>query len=75
MNQPYSKIIDCFKQSIVGIHTMVAEHFGISVVEMLAAGLIVVAHDSAGPKLDIIRDSQFLASAKEDYIAKLRTVL
>jgi len=29
---------------------MEAEHFGISVVEMLAAGLIVVAHNSAGPK-------------------------
>ena len=26
----------------------------IAVVEMMAAGLIVIAHDSAGPKMDII---------------------
>ena len=54
---------------------MEAEHFGISVVEMLAAGLIVVAHNSAGPKMDIIRDEDYLADTKEDYIQKLRTIL
>jgi len=54
---------------------MEAEHFGISVVEMLAAGLIVVAHNSAGPKQDIIKDEQFLAESKEDYIDKLRKVI
>lgn len=36
---------------------MKAEHFGISIVEMMAAGLIVLAHKSAGPKMDIIRDN------------------
>jgi len=30
------------------------EHFGISIVEMMSAGLIVIAHNSAGPKMDII---------------------
>jgi alpha-1,2-mannosyltransferase len=35
---------------------MEAEHFGISIVEMLAAGLIVVAHNSAGPRFDIIKE-------------------
>ena len=30
------------------------EHFGICIVEYMASGLIVVAHDSAGPKNDII---------------------
>ena len=30
----------------VGLHTMWNEHFGIGVVEMMAAGLAVVAHDS-----------------------------
>lgn len=32
------------------------EHFGISVVELMAAGLVVIAHNSGGPKLDIIPD-------------------
>jgi len=30
------------------------EHFGIGVVEMMAAGLLVIAHNSGGPKSDII---------------------
>jgi len=34
---------------------MRAEHFGISIVEMMASGLITVAHNSAGPKYDIIQ--------------------
>ncbi len=38
----------------VGLHTIWNEHFGISVVEMMAAGLIVVAHNSGGPRSDII---------------------
>jgi len=32
---------------------------------MLAAGLIVVAHNSAGPKEDIICDNNYLANTKE----------
>lgn len=30
------------------------EHFGISLVEMMAAGLIVVGHRSGGPLRDIV---------------------
>ena len=26
------------------------EHFGIAIVELMASGIITVAHDSAGPK-------------------------
>ena len=33
---------------------MKEEHFGISIVEMMSAGLITIAHASAGPKHDII---------------------
>ena len=33
---------------------MTDEHFGIGVVEMMSAGLFTIAHDSAGPKFDII---------------------
>ncbi len=64
VNQPYSKIQECLKDSWFGLHTMEAEHFGISVVEMLAAGLLVVAHNSAGPRFDIIKDQRFLAASK-----------
>ena len=30
------------------------EHFGIGIVEMMAAGLIVIANNSGGPKSDIV---------------------
>lgn len=38
----------------VGVNAMWNEHFGIGVVEYMAAGLIPVVHNSGGPKLDIV---------------------
>ena len=61
----FPELLDKFKTGHYGIHTMEAEHFGISVVEMLAAGCLVVAHNSAGPKLDIIQDQRFLAETQK----------
>ncbi|KAL3805936.1 hypothetical protein HJC23_007897 [Cyclotella cryptica] len=54
LNQPYSVLKDYLSRASVGIHTMWNEHFGIGVVEMMAAGLVTVAHNSGGPKSDII---------------------
>jgi alpha-1,2-mannosyltransferase len=53
------------------------EHFGISVVELMAGGVIAVAHDSAGPRMDIIRDGEtgFLAKDAEDYAKKINMIL
>ncbi len=61
----------------IGIHTMRDEHFGISVVEMMAAGLITVAHRSGGPLTDIIseRETGFLAESVEEYSDILVDVL
>ena len=48
------------------------EHFGISLVEMLAGGLIVVAHNSAGTKEDILIDGVgFLCEEVEDYMLSI----
>lgn len=52
----------------VGIHTMIDEHFGISLVEFLAAGLLVVAHNSAGPKMDILNVSPFTSKTIKDKV-------
>lgn len=43
-NISYQDLIQQYKQASIGIHTMWNEHFGISVVELMAAGLITVAH-------------------------------
>mmetsp|Transcript_62963 Transcript_62963/g.147801 ORF Transcript_62963/g.147801 Transcript_62963/m.147801 type:complete len:494 (+) Transcript_62963:38-1519(+) len=68
-------------QADVGLHTMRDEHFGISVVEFMAAGAVVIAHNSAGPALDIVtpladgRRTGLLANDDEDYAQKLAEAL
>ncbi|KDQ21583.1 glycosyltransferase family 4 protein [Botryobasidium botryosum FD-172 SS1] len=54
LNAPYSELLDWLARSSIGLSTMVDEHFGINVVEFMAAGLIPLAHASGGPLLDIV---------------------
>jgi glycosyltransferase involved in cell wall biosynthesis len=42
--------------SLVCLHTMWNEHFGISCVESMAAGTVLIAHNSGGPRADIVVD-------------------
>jgi alpha-1,2-mannosyltransferase len=66
------------------------EHFGIGIVEMMAAGLVVIAHNSGGPKSDIIVPIQnnnnnnkgnsilttgFLASSVDEYAERIHYIL
>jgi alpha-1,2-mannosyltransferase len=41
---------EILRTSKVFLHTMVDEHFGVSIVEALASGCVTVVHDSGGPK-------------------------
>lgn len=66
--------------SMIGLHAMWNEHFGIGVVECMAAGQIMVAHKSGGPKADIIEEAEgsrngFLASDEFEYAAALATII
>ncbi|VDK72831.1 unnamed protein product [Litomosoides sigmodontis] len=54
LNASVDKVATLLEESLIGIHTMQNEHFGISVVEGIAAGQIMIAHNSGGPKLDIL---------------------
>ncbi|KAI0025063.1 hypothetical protein F4780DRAFT_792642 [Xylariomycetidae sp. FL0641] len=54
LDAPWSEILEWLGKASVGVNGMWNEHFGIGVVEYLAAGLISVVHNSGGPKLDIV---------------------
>ncbi|KAF8515293.1 glycosyltransferase family 4 protein [Gautieria morchelliformis] len=54
VNAPYPVLLDYISRASIGFSTMVDEHFGINIVEFLAAGLIPVVHASGGPLHDIV---------------------
>jgi len=57
-NAPWGAITKIMESALIGINAMWNEHFGMGVVENMAAGLIPVVHASAGPYLDIVRDAE-----------------
>lgn len=76
LNISYGELQKELGRSLVALHTMWNEHFGISVVECMAAGCIMVAHNSAGPAMDIVVDWQgkrtgYLAKSAEEFVSCL----
>ncbi|KAG6395394.1 hypothetical protein SASPL_146039 [Salvia splendens] len=79
-NVTYSELVSLLGGAAVGIHSMVDEHFGISVVEYMAAGAIPIAHNSAGPKMDIVlpedgKQTGFLAKTLEEYADAILSII
>lgn len=54
VNIGWDELKELLKDSYVGLSTMLDEHFGISIVEFMASGLIPLVHRSGGPLLDIV---------------------
>lgn len=77
LNISFEQLLEAMRSSNIGLHTMQNEHFGIAVVESMAAGLIMVAHNSAGPCMDIIDHQQngYLASDLDEYVEIIGEVL
>lgn len=80
VNLPFPELLEEFSKATIGIHTMNQEHFGIGVVEMMAAGLLTIAHRSGGPLMDIVVEDQgarngFLAVTAQEYAAHIAYVL
>ena len=71
INLKREELHSLFSKAKVAVHTMRNEHFGIAVVELMASGIITIAHNSAGPKEDIIggTDTQvgYLANSEDEY--------
>jgi len=79
-NIPFLEVQALLGKATVGLHTMQDEHFGISVVEFMAAGAVVLAHNSAGPAMDIVtptgngQRTGFLATDVASYAAALQEI-
>lgn len=54
LNASYEEMLGWLRRASVGLSTMIDEHFGINVVEFMAAGVVPLAHASGGPLLDIV---------------------
>ena len=52
-------LLNILSRSKVYLHAMVNEHFGMSVVEAMAAGLVPVVHRSGGTYTDVIEMSRY----------------
>ncbi|XP_017586742.1 PREDICTED: GDP-Man:Man(3)GlcNAc(2)-PP-Dol alpha-1,2-mannosyltransferase [Corvus brachyrhynchos] len=72
INIPFEELKRRLAEATIGLHTMWNEHFGIGVVECMAAGTVILAHNSGGPKLDIVVPHEghvtgFLAEDEDSY--------
>ena len=56
---PLNEVLAIYRKAKVYLHTMAGEHFGIAVVEAMAAGLVPVVHASGGPWLDIVERERY----------------
>ncbi len=54
VDYPRSEQVKLYSRAKVYLHSMIGEHFGIAVVEAMAAGLVPVVHMSGGPWNDIV---------------------
>ncbi|XP_062866651.1 GDP-Man:Man(3)GlcNAc(2)-PP-Dol alpha-1,2-mannosyltransferase [Trichomycterus rosablanca] len=80
LNIPFEELKKELMEATIGLHTMWNEHFGIGVVECMAAGTIILAHKSGGPKLDIVVAHDggitgFLADDEDSYADAMEKIL
>lgn len=76
VNAPFEQLLEGVREADVALHSMTNEHFGIVLLEFMAAGLITVAHNSGGPRADIIDNGQngFLCNDVEDFAKALSSI-
>lgn len=57
-NVPFKNLLQIYGRAKIYLHAMKYEHFGISVVEAMAAGMVPVVHRSGGTWEDILEEKQ-----------------
>jgi len=57
-NVPYGNLLETLFKAKVYLHVMPSDHFGISVVESMAARCVPIVHRSGGPWIDILDEKQ-----------------
>jgi alpha-1,2-mannosyltransferase len=74
---PFTRITELLRTAAVGLHTMLDEHFGIVVVEYLAAGCVALAHNSGGVKADIVdpMENGILAATVDEFADGMITLM
>ncbi|GBE85155.1 GDP-Man:Man(3)GlcNAc(2)-PP-Dol alpha-1,2-mannosyltransferase [Sparassis crispa] len=80
VNASYAEMLNWLSRASIGLSTMVDEHFGINVVEYMAAGVIPVTHASGGPLNDIVvpfngEPTGYHATTPETFAQAFHTVL
>ena len=79
LNVSFEQLKQYLAEASIGLHSMWNEHFGIGIVECMASGSIILAHDSGGPKMDIViewegKPTGFLASDEKSYADAMETI-
>jgi alpha-1,2-mannosyltransferase len=79
LNVSFDELKNYLAKATIGLHTMWNEHFGIGVVECMAAGLVALAHNSGGPRMDIVTQwnggqTGFLAESEEAYAQAMKEI-
>jgi len=79
VNAPWDEVKLLLGEAVGGLHTMVDEHFGIGIVQYMAAGVVPIVNNSAGPRMDILdskdctegfyapRSCGYLCSTEKEY--------
>ncbi|KAF9242562.1 mannosyltransferase [Melanogaster broomeanus] len=80
VNAPYPDMLSWLSRSSIGLSTMVDEHFGINIVEFMAAGLVPLTHASGGPLNDIVvpyksQPTGFHARTPREFVAAMHEIL